>query len=245
MKSSDEELRLAPVIWDWWKIRLPSRGLLATSKEFFTQIWDFVRESTPERHRQRYGDAEFDWDHRVDTTSATVTVWERLVGTFSSAYQPTEPEQFSEMMRRLPISFPEFTFIDLGSGKGRTLMMASDFPFRRIVGVELLPRLHSVAQQNLDRYRRHNGGPFEVEFVCRDARRFEFPLEPLVVYLFNPFLEPVLEAVLANLELSVRQNPRPAYIVYHNPVFEYVLQKVTSFRKMAGLQHCSIYVSST
>ncbi len=44
------------------------------------------------------------------------------------------------MMAALPIEFNQFTFIDLGSGKGRTLLMASDFPFRKILGVEILRR---------------------------------------------------------------------------------------------------------
>jgi len=112
-----------------------------------------VRESTPERRRQRYGDMEYDWEHRVNTTSGTVGGRERLLGLLHSAYQPTDPALFREMMASLPIELDTFTFVDLGSGKGRTLLMASEYPFRRIVGVELLPALHQVAQENLARYK--------------------------------------------------------------------------------------------
>ena len=106
----------------------------------------------PAQRRRRYGDVEYDWDHRVNTTSATVGWRERLLGQFHSGYQPTEPALFTEMMASLNINFQEFTFIDLGSGKGRVLLMAADYPFRRILGVELFPALHHVAQQNLDAY---------------------------------------------------------------------------------------------
>ena len=55
------------------------------------------------------------------------------------------------MMSSLKLDFQEFTFIDIGSGKGRVLMMAADYPFRRILGIELLPDLHRAAQENLNR----------------------------------------------------------------------------------------------
>src|SRR5207237_3599958 len=97
-------------------------------------LGEFVRDSTQGRRRQRYGDVQYDWDYRVNTTSATVGWRNRLLGMFHSPYQPTEPSLFHEMLNALNIDFREFTFIDLGSGKGRVLLMAANYPFRRIVG---------------------------------------------------------------------------------------------------------------
>ena len=101
---------------------------------------------------------EYDWEHRVNTTSGTVGWRERLLGVFHSPYQPTDAALFQEMMASLPIDFSEFTFMDLGSGKGRTLLMASEYPFRRIVGVEILPELHRLPRKILPatRARRSN-----------------------------------------------------------------------------------------
>src|SRR5271168_5004167 len=115
--------------------------------DFFHNLWTFLRESTPERRRQRYGDMEYDWEHRVDTTSGTVGWRARLQGSFHSPYQPTDPALFHEMMAQLRIlserfDFESFIFVDLGSGKGRTLLMASDYPFKKITGVELLSELN-------------------------------------------------------------------------------------------------------
>jgi tRNA G46 methylase TrmB len=72
---------------------------------------------------------------------------------FHSPYQPTEPALFREMMARLPIEFDRFTFVDIGSGKGRTLLMASEYPFWKIVGVELIAELHDAAEENIRDYR--------------------------------------------------------------------------------------------
>ena len=171
-----------------------------------------MRESTPERRRQRYGDMEYDWENRVNTTSGTVGWRARLLGLFHSPYQPTEPALFREMMASLslegklegklvgkPIEFDRFTFIDIGSGKGRTLLMASEYPFRKIVGVELIAELHGAAEENIRAYHSATQRCRQIEAVCADACEFPFPAEPLVLYLFNPLPESGLRRVIAGL----------------------------------------------
>ena len=144
----------------WWQEQSRQKGAAAASILLVHELWTFLRDSTPERRRRRYGDMEYDWEHRVNTTSGTVGWRERLLGVFHSPYQPTDAALFQEMMSSLPIAFSEFTFVDLGSGKGRTLLMASEYPFRRIVGVEILPELHRAAEKILPttRARRSNVG---------------------------------------------------------------------------------------
>lgn len=185
---------------------------------------DFIRDSTPARRQQRYGDVEYDWEHRVDTTSATVSFRNRLLGVFHSAYQPTEEAAFREMIGRLPIQHEQFTFIDLGSGKGRTLMMAAQFGFKRILGVELLAELHHTAEENIRKVKAEQKSAANIQSICEDARTYEFPAEPTVIYLFHPFPETVLKEVVSRLAISVRDHPRPVYVVYYNPVLGHVLE---------------------
>lgn len=225
---------LLSTIGQWWRENLACCGFLPTARSFAGHIFEFTRESTPSRRRQRYGDAEYDWDYRVDTTSATVGWRERLLGQFHSAYQPTDPALFKEMMADLRIDFEGFTFVDLGSGKGRVLLMAAQYPFRRILGIELLPALHRVAQENLNAYRSDSQRCFTLETVCSDAREFVFPPEPMLLYLFNPLPERALIDVMTNLDRSLRQFPRVVYVLYHNPLLEHVLVKYPAFSKIGG-----------
>jgi hypothetical protein len=169
----------------WWRQNAAQRGFGPTLQIFLSELWGFLRDSTPAQQRRRYGDVEYDWEHRVDTTSATVNWRDRLLGIFHSPYQPTEPALFHEMLAALGIDFADFTFVDLGSGKGRTLLMASEYSFRRILGVELLPELNRVAQVNLEKYKSETQKCFHVESCCGDACEFAFPPEPMVLYLFN------------------------------------------------------------
>ena len=219
---------------DWWRDGVSRYGVWATLKTLVAEISYFARESTPARKRQRYGDVDYDWEKRVDTTSATVSVRTRLLGTFHSLYQATQPDAFDRMMASLPIEFPQFTFIDLGSGKGRTLLMASEYPFAKILGVELFPELHNIAQENIHKYRSDSQKCFEVNSLATNAKDFEFPREPMVLYLFNPFPLATLEQVMVNLERSLQNYPRTVYLIYHNPLLEAVLAN-SSFLKRVGV----------
>jgi SAM-dependent methyltransferase len=240
-------------------------GILATARQYWNNLasrngpwsattgllrvfWEFARDSTPERQRLRFGDADYDWDHRVNTTSGAVGWRDRLLGGFHSAYQPTEPAHFHEMLDSLQqsanLNFADYVFLDLGSGKGRTLLMASDYPFQRIIGVELLPALHSTAQANLAAYKSDSQKCFALESVCADATNFSLPAAPLIIYLFNPFPERGLRLVLSNIEKSLAQNPRPIYALYLNPELEYVLAGSKCFRKIGGTHQYSLFRSS-
>jgi SAM-dependent methyltransferase len=225
----------------WWQERAPQLGFAKTASQFAKELWEFARDSTPQRKRQRYGDADYDWEYRVDTTSATVRFRDRLLGVFHSAYQPTEPAAFREMMQALPIDYSQFTFIDLGSGKGRTLLMASEFPFRRIIGVELLPSLHQIAKENAEKFAGDGAARTRIETVCADATTYEFPRDPLVLYLFNPLPEAALAKTLQNLQQSLEESPREVLVVYHNPLLDWVLVAARVFRKTKTADQYAIY----
>jgi SAM-dependent methyltransferase len=231
----------------WWKDVAARHGRTVATRQLLSNLLEFARDSTPERLRQRYGDAEYDWEHRVNTTSAAVGWRERLLGVFHSPYQPTEPGLFHEMMgalsRQTGFSFGDFVFIDLGSGKGRTLLMASDYPFCRVVGVELLPALNLIAQENLNKYRSDAQKCFAIESTCADAAGFDFPGEPIVLFLFNPFPESGLRRVIANLEQSLREYPRKVYVLYHNPLLEHVLSASAILKRICGTHQYSLYIS--
>ena len=201
-----------------------------------------LRDLTPSRRRSRYGDIDFDFDHGVDTSWATVSLRTRIHELLSSGqYQPSEPGLFHQMLRALPVPPDGFTFVDLGSGKGRSLLMASNYPFRRIVGVELLAELDAIAQSNIVRYRSRLQKCFSLESQAGDARKFVFPEDPTVLYLFNPFSEPVLRGVLANLHVSLVDAPRPLFVIYHHLVHEQVFKDCSWLRCVYRTSQFAIY----
>jgi SAM-dependent methyltransferase len=215
----------------WLSDTFRSRGLFGAVRWYAASAVEFLRDLTPARRKSRYGDIDFDFEHGVDTTWANVGLRTRLREFLSGGqYQPSEPALFHEILNSMPVAVDGFTFVDLGSGKGRTLLMASEYPFRRIIGMELLAELNQVAQQNIAQYRSQRQRCFAIESHTGDARSFEFSREALVLYLFNPFPEYVLREMLANLHRSVMASPREVYVIYHNLVHEDV------FAEQAWLQ---------
>lgn len=127
-----------------------------------------------------------------------------------------DPIEFERAMARVDIDLHSATFVDLGSGKGRALLMAARLPFARIIGVEFASELHTDCLANL---RRAFPDDRRITAILGDAADFAFPAGPLVVYLFNPFDAPVMAAVARNALAAWRADPRPIRVIYLNPVF--------------------------
>lgn|SRR5690242_13208500 len=226
---------------EWHRRERTKRGALGATANLATIFWQFLLDSTPESRRRRYGDMEYDWELRVDTTSATVGWRERLLGLLHSPYQATDPALFEEMIARLPIDLSRFDFIDVGSGKGRVPLMAAQYPFRRIIGIELLPELHRTAVKNVEKLRALNDLGRNIELLQMDANEFDFPLHPTVVYLFNPLPEESLEKFFIRLSASLEQKPREVWIIYHNPILERVLAANKPFVRIDGTDQYVLY----
>lgn len=133
-------------------------------------------------------------------------------------YSGTEPNYFREIMDGFELELPQFTFIDIGSGMGRALFLASEKPFRRIIGVEFARELHEIAEQNIAKFRSSEQQCFDITSICEDGAVYKLPDEPIICYLFNPFDREVFERVIANFERSLHASPRELYIIYTNPM---------------------------
>lgn len=136
---------------------------------------------------------------------------------YNNGYFGIAPSVFRQILTRLEINFRNYTFVDLGSGKGRALLLASAFPFREIVGVELSPKLHATAQENVARYRPPGQRCSKIECIQGDAAEYRFPEGPFVLYMWNAFEGPVFEKAVSNLEASLERAPREAYVLYVHP----------------------------
>jgi len=145
---------------------------------------------------------------------------------YNNGYFAVAPSVFHAVMRatveRLHLDCRRFCFVDVGSGKGRALLLASDYPFREIIGVELSAELDRVARANIARYAAATHRPPAVS-MQGDASEFLWPPGPLVVYMWNAFTKPVMEQVFQNLEASLAKQPRELYLVYIHPELESML----------------------
>lgn len=158
----------------------------------------------------------------------------------NTAYFGVAPSVFHDMIvrwRRLrpAAAIDEFTFIDLGAGMGRAMLLASEFPFRAIVGVELNPTLARIARKNLAFWRKAERENSPMRLVCRDACEFRMPAGPCVVFLFNPFGAPVLKRLVKAWGRSFAGREGQLDILYVNDEQKQVLRCEPGFvRLFAG-----------
>jgi Histone methylation protein DOT1 len=170
------------------------------------------------------------FDARFRTDTAAPTFGQLKPGAYF--YVPTTASVIYEILNSLPLRPNAFAFVDMGSGKGRALLVASEFPFARIVGIELSPRLHQIAEENIRRYRPASQQCRVFSLHCMDVADYDFGQEPLVLFLFDPFGRETLQRVIGNLEASLRTRPRDVSVVYVHPQFEDVLGSSGFLRKV-------------
>jgi SAM-dependent methyltransferase len=178
----------------------------------------------------------YDWRHNVETR---VDQSERLRGwNYNFPYLPIRPAAARRVIRSLPIGdYSDYTFVDIGSGKGRMLLLASEFPFRKIVGVEMREDLHAQALNNVRRFRQPKEKCSQIECVLADATRYDLPPGKLVVYFFNPFSAGVMSQVLRRLDEAVDQDPREIVLVYVYPAFGSQMKTMRNFQMIEETDH--------
>lgn len=127
----------------------------------------------------------------------------------------------------------EFTFIDFGCGKGRALFLASEMPFRRVIGVEIGGELAEAARRNAAVISGRFPQRPPIQVIHGDAAAFDLPIEPLVIFLNQPFEIPVMRQVLSRLEASLAAAPRPVIFIYLYPVLARVLDRSSVLERAA------------
>ncbi|SFU23273.1 class I SAM-dependent methyltransferase [Mesorhizobium sp. YR577] len=167
----------------------------------------------------------FDRQNGTDT-DGIVPLWRlRIVSPNRDAgvrFQSCDPETLKTAIESLPIDPSDYVFVDLGSGKGRALLVAGGYPFRRVVGVEFSPEMHAIAAANISKCRDQFRAR-DVQSLYADAATWEFPAENMVVFLYNPFGESVLRTILGNLKSSLAPGST-VYILYLQPVLSEMLE---------------------
>ena len=159
-------------------------------------------------------------------------------------YIPTYAETVRRPISLLPIDHSRFTFVDLGCGKGKPLLVASRFPFKKLVGVDLSRVVLDVAENNLAVCRDWCGPRSRFDLRCEDVESFVFPDGPLVIYLFNPFPQSVLSVVVKRLEASLSASPREAVILYVNPEWRSAIESSPAFARIpTALENLAVYAT--
>lgn len=155
----------------------------------------------------------------------------------NAGYDGVQPSVVRRILGCLPVPFDEASFVDFGCGKGRALVVASEYPFRAIEGVELAPVLAATARANAERMHELFPDRTRIKIIEGDALKAALPEGTVILYLYNPFFKNLLKEVIVSLEQKISANPdRKIFIVYANPVWASLFDDSKLFERYCAEQ---------
>lgn len=214
-------LPVAPIRWAFDSVR--QRGLVRTTKV----AWSFL------------ADLSFDWEYgtdtvrRVDMEALKIASQNRA---HACRYGATKARPLGELLERLAL--PERSvLVDIGSGKGRVLMVAAQCArFRKVIGIDFSTELCAQARRNIELFRQKRALDAAIEIVEADVAHHAFDADDNVFFMFDPFNGTVLERVLGNMQRSLAEAPRKIWLIYHSPVHHDVIARTRLFERCDELE---------
>ena len=192
---------------------------------------------------------DFDKKYGVMTSGVTESseagIADETARSLAVGYVPTRELVIRHILTNTTqgLNLSQYSFIDLGCGKGRTLIVAAQLPFKEVIGVELSPLHCEVAETNIKRYLSDVSNPAlcrNVRVSCVNAADFEFPDTNLLIYMYRPFLGPIFKNVADNMRRFQAETGRRVLIAYSCPVEELMLEAYSGFVKRTEYQVISM-----
>lgn len=189
----------------------------------------------------------FDLEYGTDTASLAQAATLKGDPVNGNGHEPIDTVDFQRLMADLPpLDLGQFTFVDFGAGQGRAVLLAAEYPLRRIVGVEHGLELVRSAEANVARYLKSHSPRQrcrELRIEWADAAEWELPAGPTLFYFCEPFRAPMLRRMVGRIAESAAAAPRPIYVLYvgaqaalwdENPAFRRVRARFEAHVYAAG-----------
>jgi SAM-dependent methyltransferase len=160
----------------------------------------------------------------------------------ATLYMPSSYNVLEKLMKEI-IKYPSNkSFLDIGCGKGRVMVVAAEYGFTRIIGIDFSKEFCEYAKQVTRTYRaRHPQVHFSVKLA--DASYYTIDPDTTTIFLFNPFDEVITAHVVDNIIRSQQDHPRTIRILYVNPVhvnlfLERSFVDIFHFRRLHFFEGC-------
>ncbi|MBI1840254.1 MAG: methyltransferase domain-containing protein [Verrucomicrobia bacterium] len=206
----------------WTLTSLKQRGIRQTFAVGFSYAEDYL----------------FDWCYGTDTirrVEPSSLQFSAENKRHASIYGATKARPFLKLMELLSLP-KDATFVDIGSGKGRVLMLAPRAGFKKVVGIEFSPELCAIARRNLELYQAKTGLACNVEIVESDASQYSYTPDQTVFYMFNPFDGILVEKVVRKIGASIQASPRPCWLIYLAPQYKSIISATGVFPEERSVQ---------
>lgn len=192
-------------------------------------------------------DLRFDWKYGTDTmrwVDRNSLETQSDNRSHSAPYRATKVGPLLQLLNALNLS-RDSNFVDIGSGKGRVLLIASQYGFRKVVGIDFSGELCAIARKNVEAFSRNANPLSSIEVIETDATKYRFGAEDRVFFMYNPFDAFILAKVVDNIRSSLEENPRNAWLIYNTPLHHDVVKRSALFQSDSfyeiGGNHFRVY----
>ena len=197
-------------VFNYFVFSLKRRGFRETVKIFCLKI------------NNRY----FDWRYGTDTKSNVSLRALAFIHPNKAEgveYGTIPPYLFKKIMYRINYGQSD-VFLDFGSGKGRILLLASQYNFQNVIGIEFSPELVGIALNNIVNCKGYNNFNIDkIKIIEGDVLDYKYNNDETVFYLYNPFSNIIIEQLCDQIMKSIHLKPRKVYIIYVNPIFDNII----------------------
>lgn len=183
----------------------------------------FSAERADERYDKRLG---IDTAGYIESSEIGVSA---VTGEPIQPYGPTPPDIAKFLIEQIAERARGFTFIDIGSGKGRILLIAAEFSFCKIIGIEYSPDLSEIAANNVRSFSAGRPGLTPIELATGDATQIPLPDGPLVLYLYNSLGPKALQDFMQMVKAEYLRSPRKIICIYYNAAHPTAFEKAGIF----------------
>jgi SAM-dependent methyltransferase len=215
----------------WATESIKERGIIQTAKVVASVVRDL----------------SFDWKYGTDTggwVPSDALDAESANQLHSVSYQPTKSRPLLLLLAKLELP-KACTFLDIGAGKGRVLLIACQYGFERVVGIEFSPSLCTIARKNVETFSRKTKRRWPIDVIKADVTTYNFRNEERVFFMFNPFDAVILGQVVNNIRRSLQSDPRPIWLIYNTPIYHDVIARSGLFIRNEfyeiGCSHFRVY----
>lgn len=167
----------------------------------------------------------FDKKHGTNTTNMMDFFEPQYIMNDQTFYQTMPSSKITETFEMLNTDFDDYAFIDVGCGKGKPLLVASDYPFKKIIGIDIAAELINIAHSNINIYKKGELDTSRFELIHKSIEEYTIPEEKLVIHLFNPLNETLMETFLKQIEQSYKNYAREIIFIYVIPVHKEVFMQ--------------------
>lgn len=133
----------------------------------------------------------------------------------SNPYGPTRSRQFKLLLKSLKL--PDgLIFMDIGSGKGKVLILASMFNFERVIGIEISEKLCEIATMNINNFKSKMNQTTEIDIVCSSILDYKLSDRENVFYFYRSFDNYIMSKVIKMIIESYNKNSREIWLIMNN-----------------------------